>query len=415
MHDTTLYVTILGIQPPWTVTAVTLDREAETVTVRIAYAAAASVACPECGDPCPRHDRRRRRWRHLDTCQYRTILEVAVPRARCAEHGVHQIRVPWGEAGSAFTALFEAVVIDWLLEASLSAVARQLRVTWDQVDGIRARAVRRGLARRQRTPIPQLGVDETSFQKRHEYVTVVTDLAQGHVLHVADGRSQDALEGFYVGWGPERCAHIEAVAMDMWTPYIQATQTHVPEAARKIAFDRFHVAKHLGKAVDTVRKQEHRALRAQGEDTLTRTKYLWLQNPENMTDDNRDRFEALRDTTLKVARAWAIKETARDLWRYVKRGWAEKAWRRWLGWAMRARLQPIKQAARTVRDHLWGILNAVVLHVTNAMAESRNAKIQWVKKQACGFRNRDRFRDAIYFHCGGLDLYPEAVSTHTNS
>lgn len=415
MRDTKLYATILGIQRPWTVSAVAVDPAAETVTVRIEYEAGAAVPCPECDAACPRHDHRDRRWRHLDTCQYRTILQVAVPRSRCAAHGVRHIHVPWGEPGSSFTALFEAVVIDWLLEASVAAVARQLQLTWDQVDGIRTRAVRRGLARRSLEQLPRIGVDETSFQKRHEYVTTVNDLVHGHVLHVADGRSQDALDGFYATLRPEQLAGIEAVSMDMWEPYIQATRARVPEADRKIAFDRFHVAMHIGRAVDTVRKQEHRALRAAGDDTLTRSKYLWLQNPENMTAAARTRFAALRDTNLKVARAWAIKETARDLWDYVKRGWATKAWKRWLGWAFRSRLAPMRKAARTVRDHLWGILNAVELKATNAMSESVNAKIQWVKKTACGFRNRDRFRSAIYFHCGGLDLYPEQLTAHTKS
>ena len=133
-----------------------------------------------------------------------------------------------------------------------------------------------------------------------------------------------------------------------------------------------------------------------------------------MSEARAKRFEDLRGSNLKVARAWAIKETARELWCYAKRGWALKAWKRWLGWAMRSRLAPIKKAAVTIRDHLWGILNAVVLRATNAASEGLNAKIQWVKKNACGFRNRERFREAIYFHCGGLDLYPAPLGGHTN-
>jgi len=115
-----------------------------------------------------------------------------------------------------------------------------------------------------------------------------------------------------------------------------------------------------------------------------------------------------------VARAWAIKETARELWGYVHRGWAERGWQRWLGWALRSRLEPIRKVARMVKEHLWGLLNAVVQGVTNATSESLNAKIQRVKKNACGFRNRERFRTAILFHCGGLDLYPRPA-THTIS
>ncbi|MEM7205676.1 MAG: transposase [Planctomycetota bacterium] len=117
---------------------------------------------------------------------------------------------------------------------------------------------------------------------------------------------------------------------------------------------------------------------------------------------------------MKVARAWAIKEAATNLWHYVRRGNAEKAWKKWIGWAVRSRIEPIKNAARSIREHLWGVVNAVTHSVTNAKLESINARIQRVKKAACGFRNRERFRAAIMFHLGGLDLYPATV-THTDS
>lgn len=412
MRDKDLYATILGIQDPWIVTEVKLDPESEEVTVQIEFRAGRDLQCPECGRACPGHDHRQRTWRHLDTCQYRTLLSARVPRANCEEHGVHQIRVPWGEPGSGFTALFEAVAIDWLKEASIAAVARRLHLSWGQLDGIRSRAVRRGLARRKLDEFQRIGVDETSFKKRYEYVTVVCDLDRSRVLHVADGRASGVLAGFYRGLSSQQREAIQVVAMDMWKPYIYDTLKHVPDAERKIAFDRFHIAKHLGDAVNSVRKQENRELRAHGDDRLLRTRYLWLQSPEKMSEGRRAHFEQLRDSNLKVARAWAIKETARDLWLYVRRSWAEKAWKRWLGWAMRCRLEPIKQAARMIRDRLWGILNAVVLKATNATSESLNARIQWIKKSACGYRNRQRFREAIYFHAGGLDLYPDLSFTH---
>jgi transposase len=134
-----------------------------------------------------------------------------------------------------------------------------------------------------------------------------------------------------------------------------------------------------------------------------------------MPQDRRAQFELLKDTTLRAARAWAIKDMARRLWKYIHRGWAERMWKRWIGWAMRSQLEPIKRAARTVRSHLWGILNAVILRATNAISESTNARIQWVKKLACGFRNNERFKTAIYFHLGGLDLYPRASAAHTKA
>ena len=414
MQDRELYATILGIGKPWRVVRVEVRADKQEVEVFVEHDGSA-LQCAVCQANAPRYDARKRTWRHLDTCQYRTLLTAEIPRSKCGEHGVHQSPVPWSEPGSRFTALFESLAIDWLREASISAVAAQLGLSWDELDGIQQRAVRRGLGRRKRERITHLGIDETSFQKRHQYVTVVTDIRGARVLDVADGRDEEALLGFYKGLSEAQRSGIVAVSMDMWRPYIKTTRQFVPDAESKIAFDRFHVAKHLNEAVDRVRKQEHRQLRAEDDDRLLRTKFLWLMSPQRrrrLTQERRLQFSVLRRCSLKVARAWALKETARTLWRYSNRTWAHKAWNKWIGWALRSRLEPMRQAANMVRGHLRGIINAIVLGVTNATAESLNAKIQWLKRTACGFRSRARFRTAILFHCGGLDLYPGRLA-HT--
>ena len=415
MHDRDLYARILGISPPWTVADVDLLDEKQKVTVFLLIDASVALQCPTCQKTAPRYDTKARRWRHLDTCQYQTILVAEVPRVECPEHGIHQIRVPWAEPGSHFTALLECLAIDWLKEASLSAVARRLKLTWDEIDGVMGRAVRRGLERRKLEPPQAIGVDETSFRKRHQYVTVVSDIVRSRVIDVEDGRETASLDRFYETLSPGEKAGIEVVAMDMSGAYIESTRKHIPEADKKIAFDKFHVAQHLGKAVDNVRKQEHRALMARGDETLKGTKYSWLKNPTNFTGEGWRKFESLRNSSLKVARAWAIKETAMGLWNYIRRGSAEKGWKRFLGWALRCKLEPMIDAAKMIKSHLTGILNAVISGATNALAESTNSIVQGIKSKARGFRNRQRFRNAIYFHLGGLDLYPRPLLTHTES
>jgi transposase len=415
VRDHDLYAQILGIQDPWYVRDVVPKLEVGVIEIFLALDERAELACPVCGATAKRYDTRRRTWRHLDTMQLKTFVTADVPRIQCSEHGVKQLKVPWSEAGSRFTVMFETLVIDWLKEASVSAVARMLRMTWDEVDGVMGRAVERGLERREQQPMRNIGVDETSFQKRHEYVTVVYDCDHKYVVDVLDGRRQAALEDFYFGTPLEHLESIESVSMDMWGPYIEATRLHVPNAEHKIAFDRFHVAKHIGDAVNKVRAEEHAELLRTGDKTLTGTRHLWLQNRGNMTPRNRRQFDKLRNTALRVARAWAMKETARRLWSYKTRGWARRGWKQVIDWMALSRLGPMVKVSRTLRDHLWGIVNAVVLRVTNAHLEAVNAKIQALKKRACGFRNRERFRNAILFHCGGLDLYPRVSLVHTNS
>lgn len=415
MRDRELYARILGIASPWSVADVQLLEGEGKVTVLVALDPEARLSCPECASIAGRYDSRRRRWRHLDTCQFQTILEADVPRVECKAHGVLQVPVPWAEPGSRFTALFECLAIDWLKETSLAAVGRRLKLSWDEIAGIMDRAVERGLARRKLEPPQAIGVDETSFKRGHDYVTVISDILRSKVIRVEEGRETESLDRYYATLSPEERAGIEVVAMDMCAPYINSTRKNVPNATQKICFDKFHVAQHLGKAVDLVRRAEHRELLAAGDDTLKGTKYLWLTNPSNLAPDRKREFESLRNGHLRVARAWAVKETAMSLWNYVQWGSAEKAWKRLIGWALRSRLEPIIKAAMTIKNNLTGILNAVVTGTTNALAESLNSIVQGIKRKARGFRNRERFKNAIYFHLGGLDLYPRPLLTHTKA
>jgi transposase len=409
MRDRDLYAQILGIKSPWQVTDVELELADEQVIVHVEQKAGTKQCCPSCGEMSPGYDSRRRSWRHLDTCQYRTILVADVPRVKCKEHEVVTVSVPWAEPGSGFTAMYEALVVDWLKEASISAVSRLMGLSWNAIDGIMQRAVTRGLARREAISPTHIGVDETAFKKRHDYVTVVSDQDAGTVLHVGSDRKKATLKTWYSSLTEEQREAIESVSMDMWPAFINATLESLPDAKDKIAFDKFHVAKYLGEAVDKVRRQEHKALMAEGSDNLKGSKYDWLYNPRNMTRKQKLRFKSLRDSTLKTARAWAIKELAMSLWQYVSKTWAEKGWKRWLSWAVRCRLDPIKEVAKTIKAHLWGILNAVVLKVSNGPAEGLNSRIKMIKVRSRGFRNKERFANAIYFHLGGLNLYPEGV------
>lgn len=409
MRDKDLYAQILGIKSPWQVADVELSVSKGEVTVQVEQEAGAKSCCPSCGKESPGYDSRRRRWRHLDTCQYKTILLADVPRVKCEEHGVVTVSVPWAEPGSGFTAMFEALVIDWLKEASTSAVSRLMGLSWNAIDGIMQRAVARGLLRREAVFPTQIGVDETAFRKRHDYVTIVSDQQEGNVLHVGSDRRKETLKAWYESLTEEQRESIQSVSMDMWPAYINATLESLPEAEEKIAFDKFHVAKYLGEAVDKVRRQEHKALMAEGYEDLKGSKHDWLYNPENMTRKQKIRFKSLRDSTLKTARAWAIKELAMSLWHYVSKTWARKGWEQWLSWAVRSRLEPIKDVARTIKEHLWGILNAVVLKVSNGPAEGLNSRIKMIKVRSRGFRNKERFANAIYFHLGGLNLYPEGL------
>ena len=408
MEDRELYQAILGLKAPWLVERVELKEGEHAVEVWVGPELGTTWICPECAAPAPGYDQVERRWRHLDTCQFTTLLRARVPRISCSTHGVKTVRVPWAEAGSRFTLLFERLAIAWLKEATPAAVARRLGLSWDEARGIQERAVRRGLARRAREPVPRLGIDEKSFLKRHQYVSVIVDLDRGRVLEVAADRKAESLVPYFAGLTAEERDGIEAIVMDMWEPYRKTVRELVPDADAKIVFDKFHVLLHVNAAVDTVRKQEHKTLVAAGDTRLTRTKYQWLKNPANFDADAWRAFAALRTSSLKSARAWARKESLRPLWDYTYLGAARTFFRGWFWWATHSRLAPMVKVAYMLKTHLENILTYLRHRVTNAMTEGLNAKIQWIKYASRGYRDREAFRMAILFHCGGLDLEPRA-------
>jgi transposase len=305
--------------------------------------------------------------------------------------------------------LFERLAIAWLKEATPAAVARRLGLSWEEANGIVERAVHRGLARRPSMAGRRLGIDEHSYLKHFQFVTMVVGLDEQTVLHVADDRSAETLASYFEGLSIDERLAIEAIAMDMWDPYRRTVRDYVPDGDTKIVFDKFHVMRHVIEAMDQVRRREQRELRARGDRRLTGTKFLWLKTAvgrRDFTAASRRQFRQLRASTLKSARAWAMKEAFRHIWDYGSLPAARAFFDRWQAWAIRSRLKPMIHVAGIIRRHLENILNYLVHRITNAVTEGLNAKIQWIKYSSRGFRNRERFKLAIYFHCGGLDLTP---------
>jgi len=410
MRDTELYQTLLGLTAPWEVAAVTVtkasaERPLGEISVAVQWRARAPLVCATCGQGGRGYDSRSRRWRHLNTMQWKTFITAEVPRVNCPTCGVKQVRVAWAEDSSRFTELFEAFAIQVLKAVRSKVQAQSLtELSWDQVDRVTERAVARGLNRRSLQDLTYLGLDEKSFGKGHNYVSVLHDVAGRRVLEVVPERTRKAADALWTAIPEAQRQGLAAIAVDMWEPYLEATRAAVPQAA--IVHDKFHCAKELNKAVDLVRRREHRELKREGDATLIKTKYLWLKNPRNWTEHQREHFHSLKLDTLKVGRAWAIKEAFADFWDYHYAGSARKFFDRWYFWATHSRLLPIILAAKTLKRHLSGLLAYTKHRITNAVAEATNATIQLIKANARGYRNFAQYRIAILFHCGKLDLYP---------
>lgn len=401
---------LLGLTSEWQVSDVGLDMEQQRVQIAVEWIGGNSAQCPDCGHRCPVYDfREERSWRHLDTMQFVTVVTCRTPRCRCPEHGVLTVKAPWADKHSRFTLMFESFAIRVLQACSNVEAARKLLgLSWQQADDIRTRAVQRGLDRRAAEPIERLGLDEKSFGKHHDYISVLTDLDEGRVLDVVAGRKQVCAEQLLLSLSAEQRAWAFAVAMDMWPAFMNAAAEHLPQAT--IVHDKFHVVKHLGDAVDKVRKQEHAALLQSGDDRLTGAKYLFLKNPDRMKGPQRERFEQLRTSGLKSARAWAIKDMFSEFWTFDFRQDAEQFFKDWYSWAVRCRLKPMKDKAKMLKKHLPGLLGYSIHQITNAVTEGLNSKIQNIKSSARGFRSFARYRIAILFYCGKLDMMPDLHS-----
>lgn len=398
------YQMMLKPPPLWRVSRVEVQAGSRRVDIWLEHEMGAMFACPDCGGTSPVYDHTpEREWRHLDTCEYETWLHACLPRVACRMHGVAQAKAPFSDARSGLTHAMERRCIDTLAECSRDGASRLTGLSWDMLDGVMARAVERGLARRPPGLPEWMGMDEKAVFSKHRYFTIITDLKEGNVVDVIDQRTKKALEPWFKA-NKEHLGNVKRAAIDMSAGYAAMLAEHMPQA--EICFDHFHVTQKVNQAVDEVRKEEQRLMAGDDKADFFRSRHLFLYNQENVPQHRQAQFQQLKETAVKTSRAWAIKENFREIWRCPTPEAAAAFFKEWYWWATHSRLEPMRRAAHTIKRHWDGIANAIVLHVTNACTEGLNAKIEKIKRDAFGFRSKDKFRTAILFHCGGLDLYP---------
>lgn len=408
MQDKELYQQILGLSSLWLVSDVQLDQPAQEVRVRVEHPRGAKFCCPECGTELACHDHAdERRWRHLDSCQFKTVLIARTPRVKCPEHGVKNAAVPWAEKGSRFTLMFERFAIDVLLAAQTVKGAQSiLRTSWDETWHILTKAVQRGKARKSDKAMPRIGIDEKAFRKGQNYITLIYDLDNRTVEAISDGNDTGSGNACFSQLSQAQRDSVEAISMDMSAAFVKAAKANIPMAESKIVHDRFHIMKLATEAVDKVRRGEHRQLTKQGDARLSGTRYLWLTSQENLSDRQKERFDAAYKQELKTGKAWAYKEMLRDLWHHADAHSARAFFNDWYNRVIHTKLAPLKKMARTIRERIDNVVSYCTHGITNAVAEGINSKIMSIKRRVGGYRNRENFKTAIHFYCGGLSLYP---------
>lgn len=409
MNDlNTHYRLLLGLDAAWEVQNADLDLEAKQVVIDLRHSGG-KLCCPECQETCSKFDDApQRRWRHLDTMQFTTIVRAGVPRSQCSSCGVKTISVPWADKHSRFTLMFEAFAIKVLKAASnVKKAAELLGLSWDTTHKLMERAVGRGLDRREEEPVKYVGIDEKSFGRAQDYVSLMVDIDRSRVLEVVKDRTTESCDRLWSSLSESQRSGVLAVATDFWRAFSNSTRKQAPQA--EIVHDRFHISQYLVEAVDLVRRKENKSLRKEGDDTLVGTRQLWLFNLDNLPKEEQKRLDALQQSAMKTARAWGIKEMFREFWEYRSGTWAKKFFDRWYAWAIRSRLAPIKKVAVMLKKHLAGLLAYFSHRITNASNEGFNSRVQSIKSAARGFRSFENYRIRILFYCGKLDLLPETA------
>jgi len=341
-----------------------------------------------------------RRWRDLSMGRKWLVIAYWPYRVVCAVCGVSVEGVPWAERWARVTRRLAEAVAAMTKDRDWKATAAHFALNWKTVLSAVKRTVERGLAKRRLKAIRWIGMDEVSRKKGHHYLTLVYDLERQQLLWVGEGRSEETVKGFFAWLGLRRCRHLKVVCMDMWRPYLNAVREGAPQAT--VAFDRFHLVRHLNEAVDDVRRGLVRKLKAPFRALVKGTRFVLLKNPWNLTPRQRQQLNALVRQNSPLSRAWYLKEDFQRFFDYTREGWARKHLDHWLQWAARSRLAPFKKLARLVREHLDGILAWTKIRVTNGALEGMNNKVKLVSHRAFGFRNVEHYKMAIYHCCANL-------------
>ena len=383
---------------PWKLDCTEVVHSTKTVKLYISYERGSKFECPKCSKQCKVHDGRWREWRHLNIMDYYCYLHIKTPRITCETHGVLTYnRVPYARNESHYSFKFEEQIVTLAKELSVAALSREL----EEPDANLRRVIKHYVSQGKKTidcfDTRRIAVDEKSYKKGHNYITIFTDLDTGQPIYICKGRTEAVFEQFYgklfdLNGDPHK---INKISMDMSKSYISGQQIHFRHA--ETIFDRFHIKKALNQAIDKVRREEVKRV-----ESLKNTRYIWLKNLNKLTDkQSRLLNQFLDDASLKTAKAYQLKIAFDQLWS-INNSKVEDVLQAWIKAVSDSAIRQLIQFKNMIENHLEGVLNSFKSTITNAIAEGINSTAQLTKYRARGFKNVDNFIDMIYLTSGNL-------------
>ena len=404
MRVCTAFNRLLGL-PGASVIDVAFGDEGVIVTVRLRRRRRVCAGCGQTGRRLQIHDRRIKRWRHLDLGASRCIIECELRRLRCPDCRIVRLEpVPWARPGAPYTRDFEDVVAWLAQQMAKTPIAGLLRIAWDSVGRIVERVMADRLDEARLDGLIAIGVDEISYRRGQRYLTCVADHATGAIVWCAPGRNSATLQAFFDELG-ERKHSIRAVSIDMSGEYQRALRHAVPDA--QICFDPFHVCRLASRATDQVRRDEwnaHERSSTPAGRWVKGTRWSLLKAPERQTVGQLATLHQVSQANQRLYRAFLLREELRLLYHLDDRRLAPAHLDAWLTWASRSRLAPFVRLARTLRAHRAGILAAIRLGLSNGRLEGLNSKIRLISHRSYGFHSAAALIALIYLCCTHTDI-----------
>jgi len=400
---TTAFKRLLRL-PGASVADVSFGAEGVIVTVRLRRRRRVCAVCGQTGRQLEIHDRRVKRWRHLDLGASRCVIECELRLLRCRTCGVRMEPVPWARPGAAHTRDFEDVVAWLAQQMARTPICGLLRIGWDTVGRIVERVVADRLDERRLEGLVCIGVDEISYRRHHRYLTSVADHRSGAIVWCRAGRNSATLQAFFDELGDRRHS-IRAVSIDMSGEYQRAIRAAIPDA--QICLDPFHVCRLGSRATDQVRRDEWNAHERSHTPTgrwVKHTRWSLLKAPERQTVGQLATLYEVQQANRALYRAFLLREELRLLYHLDDPRLAPAHLDAWLAWASRSRLKPFVRLARTLRAHRDGILAAVRLGLSNGRLEGLNSKIRLISHRSYGFHSADALIALVYLCCTGIDI-----------
>jgi transposase len=340
------------------------------------------------------YDRKVRRVRDLSCGDTRIFVELEVRRVDCRHCGkVKRERLDFLADNPLYTKRFAYYVGRRCRQAPIKDVAKELALDWHTVKALEMQYMQAQLDHAG-TPSPQaIGIDEISIRKGHTYRIVVSDLVRGRPIWFGgEDRSEASMSTFYALLGARKSLRIRLAVMDMWKPFRLATQAHAPQAA--ILFDKFHVIRHLGEALDQVRKSEYARLQGRERRYIKGQKYTLLSRRANLTLEGKKSLKTLLAANKRLNTAYVLKESFGQLWSYEREGWARRFFENWRSSLKWQRLKPYEKFATMIDRHWDGI--AAYCRPENKVSlgfvEGLNNKIRVIQRRAYGLRDEEYLR-----------------------